>query len=116
MVISKNTNLSIFHDAEIGLVEYDYMHKTIHINLTLNCLLAFASLLTLNGLSNNSKAVLTGLKTSHIYFQSLEPWGTGKYINQVEIDEKQENQEITIQFNSGDTFKIIAKSFELQGK
>ncbi len=102
MILSNNTNLSIFHDAKIGIIEYDYINKSIYIRLTLDCL------------SNKGKAVLTGQNLSLMYFQSLEPWGPGIYINKVDFEKKQVNQEITILLNSGDTFKITAESFELK--
>lgn len=102
MILSCNTNLSIFHDAKVGIIEFDYINKTIYIRLTLDYL------------SNKGNAVLTGKNLSLMYFQSIQPWGPGIYINKVDFEKTQVNQEITILLNSGDTFKITADSFELK--
>ena len=102
MILSSNSNLSIFHDAKIGKIDFDYINKSVYLNLTLD------------NLSNKGKALLTVLKTSFIQFQSSEPWGPGIYISKVDLEEKQGNQEITILLNSGDTFQIIAEYFELK--
>ncbi len=102
MILSNNSNLSIFHDAKMGIIDYDYINKSVYINLTLD------------SLSNKGKAVLTGVKVSFIQFQSSEPWGPGIYINKVDFKEKQGKQEITILLNSGDTFQLIAEHFELK--
>lgn len=102
MILSNNSNFSIFHDAKIGKIDYDYINKSVYIYLTLD------------NLSSKGEVLLTGLKVSFIQFKSMEPWGPGIYINNVDFEEKQVNKEITILLNSGDTFQIIAELFELK--
>lgn len=100
MVLSSIANFSIFHDARIGKIYYDYGLKSIVVDLLMD------------SSACNGQAVLKGSNVSYAQFQSSEPWGQGIYVESLEYKSNNESQEITILLNSGDSFHIIAKLFE----
>ncbi|MDY0209167.1 MAG: hypothetical protein RBR48_03220 [Bacilli bacterium] len=103
MKISKETDLYLFHDAKVGVMYYDYINKSINFHIFLDSPLK----------SIKGDAIIRITSIESVQLCSFEPWGKGIYITELNIEEKTKYSIMTILLNSGDTFIINARVFEL---
>jgi hypothetical protein len=106
MKISKETDFKLFHDAKVGLLKYDYENKKIEFHLYLDS--AFQP--------KKGEAIIKAAIVESLQIMSHEPWGKGIYISQLSVEEKNGHYIMIILLNSGATFVIDAKAFELEFK
>lgn len=103
MIISEKTDLNLFHDARVGMVNYDYANKSINIHLFLDSPTP----------SIKGEADLKATVVNSAQLGSSEPWGAGIYISEVKVEDKTKYKRLSVILNSGDTFVIDAQLFEL---
>ena len=106
MKISKETDFRLFHDSKVGLLNYDYDNKTIEFHLYLDS--SFQS--------KKGEAIIKATIVESLQINSHEPWGKGIYISELSVEEKNGHFVMIFLLNSGDTFVIDAKAFELEFK
>lgn len=90
------------HDSELQNIMVNYNKKEIEINL-----------ITATNLDTNTREIklfFNGVRNLHV--PMLEPWGSGFYINSIDLEVEEDYIKTIITLNSGDEIKCDSETIE----
>ena len=90
------------HDSELQDILVNYSQKEIEINLR-----------TATNQDTNTREIKLFFKeVRNLHVPMLEPWGSGFYINSIDLEVEDEYIKTTITLNSGDEIRCVSETIE----